>query len=112
MNPGVDNVIQLCRNAGMKSPLRPYPATFLGSSEVTLAELALAYTIFPNGGWRPKLPHVLEPSEEKDGAGLHAQHHYGKQNVNKPEIAYQMHSWLVDAAAKGTGKAPHPEFGL
>src|SRR5881296_4291462 len=28
MNPGVDNVIQLCRNAGMKSPLRPYPATF------------------------------------------------------------------------------------
>src|SRR6266700_2806237 len=27
MNPGVDNVIQLCRNAGMKSPLRPYPAT-------------------------------------------------------------------------------------
>src|SRR5207248_1061298 len=60
MNPGVDNVVQLCHNAGMKSPLRPYPATFLGSSEVTLAELALAYTIFPNGGWRPKLPHILE----------------------------------------------------
>src|SRR6476660_9857512 len=66
MNPGVDNVVELCHNAGMKSPLRPYPATFLGSSEVTLAELALAYTIFPNGGWRPKLPHVLERNEEKD----------------------------------------------
>src|SRR5690348_8857888 len=58
MNPGVESVIDLCRRAGVKSPLRPYPATFLGSSEITLSELALAYTIFPNGGWRPTLPHV------------------------------------------------------
>jgi len=112
MNPGVDNVIQLCRNAGMKSPLRPYPATFLGSSEVTLAELALAYTIFPNGGWRPKLPHVLERIEEKDGTVWHAQHDYGKQNVIKPEIAYEVHSCLVDALDKGTGNAARPNFGL
>src|SRR5438045_9642624 len=94
MNPGVDNVIQLCRNAGMKSPLRPYPATFLGSSEVTLAELALAYTIFPNGGWQPKLPHVLERIEEKDGTVWHAQRDYGKQKVIKREIAYEVHSCL------------------
>jgi penicillin-binding protein 1A len=112
MNPGVDNVVQLCRNAGMKSPLRPYPATFLGSSEVTLAELALAYTIFPNGGWRPKLPHILERIEEKDGTVWHAQHDYGKQNVIKPEIAYEVHSCLVDALDNGTGKAARTNFGL
>ena len=100
MNPGVDNVVELCRNAGIKSPLRPYPATFLGSSEVTLAELALAYTIFPNGGWRPKLPHILERIEEKDGTVWHAQRDYGKQNVIKPEIAYEVHSCLVDALDK------------
>ncbi len=51
MVPGVDEVLKLSKAAGIKSPLRPYPATFLGSSEVTLAELALAYTTFPNGGW-------------------------------------------------------------
>src|SRR5205814_1994437 len=45
MDAGVDAVLQLCAAAGIHSPLRPYPATFLGSSEVTLAELALAYTI-------------------------------------------------------------------
>src|SRR5438552_6842056 len=67
MNAGVDAVLQLCSLAGIRSPLRPYPATFLGSSEVTLAELALAYTIFPNGGWRPNAPHILERIEEKDG---------------------------------------------
>jgi len=108
----VDNVVELCHNAGMKSPLRPYPATFLGSSEVTLAELALAYTIFPNGGWRSKLPHILERIEEKDGTVWHAQRDYGKQNVIKPEIAYEVHSCLVDALDKGTGKAARTDFGL
>ena len=55
---GLDAVSQLVHAAGVESKLRPYPATFLGSSEITLAELALAYTIFPNGGWRPRAaPH-------------------------------------------------------
>src|SRR5438445_6877458 len=51
MDAGVDAVLQLCAAAGIRSPLRRYPATFLGSSEVTLVELGLGYTIFPNGGW-------------------------------------------------------------
>src|SRR5437870_8993256 len=33
MDAGVDAVLQLCAAAGIHSPLRPYPATFLGSSE-------------------------------------------------------------------------------
>src|SRR5437016_1601924 len=67
MDAGLDAVLHLCSAAGIRSPLRSYPATFLGSSEVTLAELALAYTIFPNGGWRSNAPHILERIEEKDG---------------------------------------------
>src|ERR1044071_2397946 len=50
MSVGLDPVLQLCRAAGIRSELRPYPATFLGSSEISLAELALGYTIFPNRG--------------------------------------------------------------
>src|SRR5438067_13597013 len=50
--PGVAPVMQVCRAAGIKSSVRLYPATFLGSSEVTLAELGLGYTISPNAGWR------------------------------------------------------------
>src|SRR5438270_4733941 len=63
MTAGVDPVLQLCKAAGIKSPLRPFPATFVGSSEITLGELALAYTIFPNGGWRPNAPHILDRIE-------------------------------------------------
>ena len=51
-NAGLDNVTQLVHAAGVESKLRPYPATFLGSSVITLAELARAYTIFPNEGSR------------------------------------------------------------
>src|SRR6266403_1665529 len=112
MNVGLEPILQICRAAGIRSPLRPYPATFLGSSEVTLAELALAYTIFPNGGWRSKLPHILERIEERDGTVWHSQRDYGKQNVIKPEIAYEVHSCLVDALDKGTGRAARTNFGL
>ncbi|PYL65818.1 MAG: hypothetical protein DMF25_02270 [Verrucomicrobia bacterium] len=113
MDVGLDNVIKLCRTAGIRSELRPYPATFLGSSEITLGELALGYTIFPNGGWRPIAPHILERIEEKDGTVWHAQREQAKrQNVIKKETAYEVHSCLVDALESGTGKAAYSQFGL
>jgi 1A family penicillin-binding protein len=113
MNAGIDSVLQLCSTAGIRSPLRPYPATFLGSSEVTLAELALAYTIFPNGGWRPNASHILERIEEKDGTVVwDAKHDRSRQTVIKPETAYEVHSCLIDALQSGTGKAAYTQFGL
>jgi 1A family penicillin-binding protein len=112
MNAGLDEVLQLLKTAGVKSGLRPYPATLLGSSEETLAELAMGYTIFPNGGWRPSAPHILEKIEEKDGTTWNAQRSYKKENVIKPETAYEVHSCLVDALETGTGKTARTEFGL
>src|SRR5215470_7282727 len=112
MDAGIDAVLHLCSAAGIRSPLRQYPATFLGSSEVTLAELALGYTIFPNGGWRPSAPHILVKIEEKDGTTWNAQRSVKKENVIKPETAYELNSCLVDALETGTGKAARAEFGL
>src|SRR5947208_2315383 len=113
MSAGIDSVLQLCSTAGIRSPLRPFPATFLGSSEITLAELALGYTIFPNGGWRPNAPHILERIEEKDGTLVwDAKNDRTRKTVIKPETAYEVHSCLVDALQSGTGKAAHTEFGL
>jgi penicillin-binding protein 1A len=113
MDAGIDAVLQLCSSAGIRSPLRPYPATFLGSSEVTLAELAMAYTLFPNGGWRPSAPHILERIEEKDGTLVwNGKLQSIRKIVIKPETAYEVHSCLVDALKSGTGKAAYTEFGL
>jgi penicillin-binding protein 1A len=113
MTAGVEPVLQLCKASGIKSPLRPFPATFLGSSEITLAELALAYTIFPNGGWRPNAPHILDRIEEKDGTVVwEAPKDRARETVIKPETAYEVHSCLVDALAIGTGHAAREKFGL
>jgi 1A family penicillin-binding protein len=113
MDAGLDPVLQLCSAAGIESPLRPYPATFLGSSEITLAELALAYTIFPNGGWRPNASHILDRIEEKDGTLVwDAKRDRTRKSVLKPETAYEVHSCLVDALKSGTGKAAYTQFGL
>jgi 1A family penicillin-binding protein len=113
MNAGIDEVLRLCSAAGIHSPLRPYPATFLGSSEVTLAELALAYTIFPNGGWRPNASHILERIEEKDGTLVwDAKRESIRKIVIKSETAYEVHSCLAEALQSGTGKAAFTEFGL
>jgi penicillin-binding protein 1A len=73
----------------------------------------MGYTIFPNGGWRPSTPHILERIEEKDGTLVWD----GKQQsirkiVTKPETAYEVHSCLVDALQSGTGKAAYTQFGL
>src|SRR5712664_895485 len=113
MEAGLDEVLQLCRTAGIRSSLRPYPATLLGSSEMTLAELALTYTIFPNEGWRVNVPHVLERIEEKDGTLVwDAKRESIRKLVTKPETAYEVHSCLADALESGTGKAAFTQFGL
>ena len=113
MEAGVDNVLKLSGAAGVRSQLRPFPATFLGSSEITLAELALAYTTFPNGGWRPRSPYILDRIEEKNGDIVwQNMEDTARRNVIKPEIAYEVHSCLVDALESGTGRAAHEQFGL
>jgi penicillin-binding protein 1A len=113
MLAGVESVIQLGKAGGIKTPLRPYPATFLGSSEVTLAELALAYTSFPNGGWRSGAPFILDRIEEKNGKVVWQSTHDRKhRQVMKPEIAYEVHSCLVDALQTGTGAAARQTLGL
>jgi penicillin-binding protein 1A len=111
MRAGLDNVLELSKTSGIRSPLRPFPATFLGASEVTLAELALAYTTFPNGGWRPAAPFILDRIEEKDGTIVwQSKQDRTRQQVMKPESAFEVHSCLVDALETGTGSAARPEI--
>ncbi|HEY0369748.1 MAG TPA: PBP1A family penicillin-binding protein [Chthoniobacterales bacterium] len=113
MQASVDAVLQLAKNDGIKSALRPYPATFLGASEMTLSELALAYTAFPGGGARASLPFVLERIEEKNGTVIwRSERDKTRPQVMKPETAYEVHSCLVDAIDKGTGAAARTRFGL
>jgi penicillin-binding protein 1A len=50
---------------GVETPLRPYPSTAIGASEVTLLELANAYRVMATG-LRAR-PHVLSDVRDRDG---------------------------------------------
>ncbi|MGI8958044.1 MAG: penicillin-binding protein 1A [Chthoniobacterales bacterium] len=112
-NAGLDAVTQLVHAAGVESKLRPYPATFLGSSVLTLAELARAYTIFPNEGFRAPPPHILDRIEDKEGHIVwQTERDRGGARVIKPEIAYEVTSCLKDALTQGTGHLAYEKYGL
>jgi membrane carboxypeptidase/penicillin-binding protein len=112
-NAGLAAVTQLIHAAGVESKLRPYPATFLGSSVITLAELARAYTIFPNDGRRAPAPHILDRIEDKQGQVVwESERSRQRDQVIKPEIAYEVTSCLTNALTEGTGQLAYRKYGL
>ena len=110
---GLENVSRLIKTAGVETKLRPYPSTFLGSSEITLAELALAYTAFPNEGWRPAPPHILDRIEDRDGHVVwEAEGVKSRTPVLAPAVAYEVTSCLTDALTEGSGDLAYKKYGL
>ncbi len=111
MMTGLDNVSKLAKAAGIESPMRQFPATYLGSSEVTLLEMTLANTMFPNEGWRPTQPFIIDRIEEKSGKVIF-QSKIDKTRVIKPTTAYEIHSCLADVLERGTGEKTFSELSV
>ncbi len=111
MMTGLDRVVPLAKQAGIDSPLRPFPATYLGSSEVTLMELTLANTLWPNLGARPEKPFIIERIEAKDGKTVFEGKSASKR-VLRPTTAYEIHSCLADVLERGTADRAYTELGL
>ena len=108
---GIDSVIKLAKAAGINDELRPFPATFLGSSEVALGDLVMAYTIFANQGSRPDQLELITRIETQDGREVYRDEPK-QEKIIDPAIAYEVHSFLSDALTSGTGSQARPEYGL
>jgi penicillin-binding protein 1A len=74
-------------------------------------EMALANTIFPNGGTRPVKPFIINRIEEQTGRILFSAQPESKR-VTKPSIAYEVHSCLAGVLESGTGERAYSELGL
>ncbi len=122
MTTGIDDVIAMAKKAGLsrvvgKSEkgevlnLRRFPATYLGTSEVTLMDMTLAYTAFPNGGWRPVEPHIITRIEEKGGRTIFRSTP-AKERVMKDTTAYEIHSCLAEVLETGTGDKAFSQYDL
>ena len=111
MMTGLEPTLALARRAGIEGALRKFPATFLGSSEVTLMEMTLAHTIFPNGGWRPDKPFIITKIEDQSGKVVY-QAEQSKVPVIKPATAYEINSCLAEVLERGTAEKTFSELGL
>jgi membrane peptidoglycan carboxypeptidase len=109
---GLDDVLALAKRGGVNSPLRNFPATFLGASEVTLSELALAYTSFPNGGWRSAAPYLLTKIADADGQVLYQARTRPRVRMIDEGPAYQVHAALQQYLQFGNAAAAVRQRGL
>ena len=108
---GLEAVGKVAKDAGIESPLRPFANAYLGTSEVTLEESTLAYTMFPGGGTRPARTHVIDRIEDSDGEVIYRRSEERKTVVSDA-TAWQVHSLMTDALARGTGDKAMTDYGL
>jgi penicillin-binding protein 1A len=111
LKDSLSRVGTVSKAAGIDSPLRQFPSTFLGSSEVTLMEMTLANTIFATGGIRPKKPWIIAKIEDKDGQTIY-QAKPELVRVLRPTAAYEIHSCLADSLERGTADRTFTDLGV
>ncbi|NBV32633.1 MAG: hypothetical protein EBR81_02205 [Proteobacteria bacterium] len=107
----LEAVASMAKGAGIQSPLRSYPASFLGSSELSLMELALAYTSFPGAGTRPGKSFLIDRVEDSRGHQLFKEAPT-REAVMRPGTAFQVHQSLTAALSEGTGAKAYSTMGL
>ncbi len=112
MATGMKDVMELADAAGISSDLANYPRTYLGGSEVYPIELALSYTMFPNGGSRPSATYIIQRIEDKLGNVIFEEKPETVR-VIKETTAYEVHSCLMQVLEpEGTAERANTELGL
>ncbi len=98
-----ERVIEYATRMGIKSPLNPYLSLALGTSEVTLLEMASAYGVFATLGVRAEPTAVLRVT---DRSGRVLEENFPRRElVLSQEVAYVMTDLLKGVILRGTGTA-------
>lgn len=108
-NPNI--VVQYAHNMGIKSYLNPVLSIALGTSEVTLLELASAFCVFPNKGIYIE-PTAIDSILDRSGKKIYESVPEEKEVISA-ETAYLMVSMFQSAMEPGgTGQSARSIFGL
>jgi penicillin-binding protein 1A len=114
MDLGARKTVGVAQRLGIRSELRDGPSLALGTSEVTLMELASAYSVLANGGHLVE-PHVIERVRVGSGQVLHQRPGHRARQVVAIEHVAAMNDMLNAALIDGTGRraalARHPAAG-
>jgi len=98
---GVGNVVRTARSMGLTTPMREYPSTLLGASEVVPIELVAAFTPFANAG-AGVTPRLIQRVEDSSGLLLW-EAPVLRHPVITPEVAYLTTHLMKDVIDRGTG---------
>ena len=99
---GVKYLVKYIRNLGIRSPLAPNLSLALGSSEVTLLDLAAAYGVFANQGQRVEPRFIVRVT---DSLGNVIDENVPQTaQVISPETAYVITSMMQSVIDHGTGR--------
>jgi penicillin-binding protein 1A len=98
---GIENVINLARKFGVRSPLPPYLPLALGAADLTLMEHTSAFTVFPDDGIHIE-PHYIRRVTSYDGAVLE-EPRPSVTDVIPPDVARTMVAMLEEVVQFGTG---------
>jgi len=96
---GIPEVIGYAHKLGIKTPLEDMPSTSLGSSDVSLYELANSFGTIVNEGQHTE-PVIITRIEDRNGKVI-----YTPRKTTKRVIPYQT-AWLVTELLKGTMTEP------
>ncbi len=100
MDAGVNNVIELASQVGVRSTLKPYPSISLGSFEVTPLEIAYAYSVFANEGVKATPVSILSVIT-REGKVLESRD-VKMARVAPANVTYIMNDILQDVVRRGT----------
>ncbi len=98
---GIENVINLARKFGVRSPLPPYLPLALGAADLTLIEHTSAFTVFPDDGIHID-PHYIRRVTTYDGTILE-EPRPNVTDVIPPDVARTMVAMLEEVVQFGTG---------
>ena len=88
-----------------------YPRVYLGTEPVSLKEVTMAYTVFPNVGKRPIAPYVVTRITDSNGNilwenPLFVTHHMVRST--SPCTAYRLHSIMRESMERGSAQRVRP----
>ncbi len=107
---GAPAIARMARRLGVQSDLRAVPSLALGTSEVTLLEMASAYATLAGGG-HYRAPVVVTRIEDGSGHVLY-RHRPAPRKAISSHVAYAVVDMMRGVIDRGTGRALRRTFGL
>ncbi len=105
---GPELFVYYAQQAGIQSGIPPFPSSYIGACQLTLAEMTGLYAMFANGGvWNR--PYLITEVQDENGQVLYRNEPESRR-VFSPEISYQVTGILQNAVNYGTGQSLRSKF--